>query len=358
MFSLLKNILCCSLSLLLTGCFAFPDENIPKGRISLEASACGADRLKPFRKPPLPLLVSSESDLGLLSPGREEKPSGRSASASVLRPRLGKKRNHFAYTVQTLAYPSAEAAGKEVSASFYLPSGGGPFSAIVVLPITNGDYFTEHFAGFLAEQGFAILRYESRGEFEGLLPPSLTGRGALQQIKNYFQAYVVDVLRGIDWLETQPIISRSQIGLFGISQGAIVGSAVAGLDSRVASGVFILGGGGLAGIFSSTEEKRLSEIRNRILSSGEFSQESLRREAEAALLPIDPLTYAKCVRPSTILLVDARFDRIILPAYAELLWEGMGKPPRIQLPTGHYTAGLFLPYIRSATLRHFQTTLK
>lgn len=63
------------------------------------------------------------------------------------------------------------------------------------------------------------------------------------------------------------------------------------------------------------------------------------------------------IRPSTTLLVDARFDRVILPVYAEQLWKKMGKPPRIQIPAGHYTAGLFLPYIRSTALRHFQSTL-
>lgn len=359
MLPLLKNTLCYTLFLFLFGCISvtLPPKNIGEGALAPETNACKADRLQPFRKPLLPLLASSQNDLRLLPPGREEKRPGQSIPSSGLRPHLGRERNHFAYTFQKLTYPSIES-GKEVRAYFYRPSGRGPFPVVVILPITEGDFFTEHFARFLAEQRFAVLRYESRGEFSVIIPRSQTGRGALQRFKDYFHAYAVDILRGIDWLESQPEIDRARIGLFGISQGAVVGSLVAGLDPRIRSGVFILGGGGLAGILSSTEEKGLAQLRERILLSGEFPENSFHHEADAAFSLIDPLTYAHCVKPSTMLLVDARFDRVILPTYADLLWNKMGKPPRLQLPAGHYTAGLFLPYIRSATLRHFQSTLE
>lgn len=352
----LKNWICCSLFLLLFGCAILPTENMTDGGSSLEESACREDRLQPFRKRLSPLLASSESDLHLISQGRGAKEPRQSVPSPLIRPRLGKQRDRIAYTVQNLTYPSIEA-GKEVGAYFYRPSGRRPFPVIVLLPITNGDGITEHFARFFAERRFAVLQYTSRGNFGEIIPPDRSGRAALQSFKDYFHAYVVDILRGIDWLESQSTVDRSRIGLFGISQGAIVGSVVAGLDPRIQAGVFILGGGGLAGILSSTEEKSLVQIRKRIFSSGEFSKESFHQEASTAFSPVDPLTYAGCIRSSTILLVDARFDRVILPAYAEQLWEKMGKPTRIRIPAGHYTAGLFLPYVRAAALRHFQSTL-
>lgn len=352
-----KNVICYSLSLLLFGCAILPSENVADGGSSGKENACREDRLQPFRKPLSPLLASSESDLHLISQGRDGKEPGRSNRLSVIRPDFGKQRDRIAYTVRNLAYPSVEA-GKEVGAYFYRPSGRPPFPAVILLPITNGDAITEHFARFFAERRFAVLQYTTRGNFAEIIPPDQSGRAALKRFRDYFHAYVIDVLRGIDWLESQSIVNRSQIGLFGISQGAIVGSLVAGLDPRIQAGVFILGGGGLAGILSSTEERSLAQIRKRILSSGEFSKESFHQEASAAFSPVDPLTYAGCIRSSTTLLVDARFDRVILPVYAEQLWKKMGKPPRIQIPAGHYTAGLFLPYIRSTALRHFQSTLE
>lgn len=349
MFPLLKKTVCSGLFLLLLGCVTFsPEESIGGHSPLPDTNACKADRLQPFRVGSLPRLASSENDLHLISPGGE----------AAIRPVLGREKSHFAYTVRKLTYPSVEGHGKEVHAYFYRPSGEHSLPAVLILPITDGDYFTEHFARFLAEQGFAILQYESRGEIRERISPNQTGRVALRHFRNYLQAYVVDVLRGIDWLESQPRIDRARIGLFGISQGAIVGSLVAGLDPRVRSGVFILGGGGLAGILSSTEERSLAQIRERILLSGEFSQESFHQEADTTFSPVDPLTYAHCIQSSAMLLVNARFDRVILPPYAEILWEKMGKPPRIQLPAGHYTASLFLPYIRFATLRHFQSTLE
>lgn len=356
MLALLKKTLRYSLLLLLLGCVTLPAEKRTEAGPPLKFNACGTDRLQPFRKPLSPLLTPSGSDLRLLSQDDNGADSGPSPLSAIVRPHLGKERDRIAYTVRKLTYPSVEA-GKEVNAYFYRPSGRRRSPVVIILPITNGDAITEHFARFFAERQFAVLQYASRGNFGEILPPNQTGRTVLQRFKDYFHGYVVDILRGIDWLESQPAVNRSQIGLFGISQGAIVGSVVAGLDPRIRSGVFILGGGGLAGIFSSTEEKNLVQIRKRILDSGEFSKESFYQEATALFSPVDPLTYAGCVRPSTTLLVDARFDRVILPTYAEQLWEKMGRPPRIQIPAGHYTAGLFLPYIRSTALRHFQSTL-
>jgi len=353
----MKKTLCRILSLLLLlGCATLPPENVIDESPSLPANACGPDRLHPFRKPLLPLFAASESPLHFITQDRVETDPGPPPLSSLIRPLLGKPRNRIAYTVQRLTYPSAET-GKRVGAYFYRPLGRPPFPVVVILPITNGDAITEHFARFFAERRFAVLQYTTRGNFGAIIPPEQTGRGVIQRFKDYFHAYVVDILHGIDWLETRPAADRSQIGIFGISQGAIVGSVLAGLDPRIQAGVFILGGGGLAGILSSTEEKSLAEIRKRILRSGEFSKESFHQEATAAFSPVDPLTYAGCVRPSTTLLVDARYDRVIFPTYAEQLWEKMGKPPRIQIPAGHYTAGLFLPYIRSTALRHFQSTL-
>src|SRR5579884_1265241 len=310
MFDFLKKTVYGSLFLLLFGgCVLLPIENGRNETPSPEANACGADRLQSFRKPPLSLALSFENKLDLVSQNREEKELGQSVLFSAIPPRLGKERNRVAYTVRKVTYISMGASGKEVHAFFYRPLWRRHPPAIVILPITNGDYFTEHFAEFLADQGFAILRYESRGEFDGTLPRILSGKVILQRLKDQFYAYVVDVLHGIDWLESEPRIDRNRIGIFGISQGAIVGSVVAGIDSRIRSGVFILGGGGLAGILSSTEERRLARIRNRILNSGELSRESFGQEAEALFSFVDPLTYAKCIQPSSMLLVDARFDR-------------------------------------------------
>ncbi len=356
MLSLLKKTLCQSLSLLLLGCATLPSDHVADKRPRLGVNACGADRLQPFRKPLFPILASSENGLNFITQDRVEVDPEPSSRSPLIRPSLGKKRNRLAYTVQKLTYPSVER-GKAVSAYFYRPAGRRPFPVVIILPITHGDVITEHFARFFAERRFAVLQYTTRGNFGEIIPPDQSGRIALQRFKDYFHAYVADILHGIDWLESQPIVDRSQIGLFGISQGAIVGSVVAGLDPRIQAGVFILGGGGLAGILSSTEEESLAQIRKRILRSGEFSKESFHQEATAAFSPVDPLTYAGCIRSSTILLVDARFDRVILPTYAEQLWKKMGKPPRIQIPAGHYSAGLFLPYIRATALRHFQSNL-
>jgi hypothetical protein len=58
---------------------------------------------------------------------------------------------------------------------------------------------------------------------------------------------------------------------------------------------------------------------------------------------------------SGLLALSACRPAISLPFYRN---DPSRLPPRIRIPAGHYTVGFFLPYIRSMTLRHFQSTLE
>jgi hypothetical protein len=128
-------------------------------------------------------------------------------------------------------------------------------------------------------------------------------------------------------------------------------------NQHIQSGVLILGGGNLPGIFTSSREEVLIEVRNKIIESGEISANQFQQQLGSALSVIDPLTYADCIRPSTVLLIDALLDRVIHPRFANQLWERMGRPTRIRVLSGHYTAVLYLPYIRFMALQHFRKTL-
>jgi hypothetical protein len=43
--------------------------------------------------------------------------------------------------------------------------------------------------------------------------------------------------------------------------------------------------------------------------------------------------------------VRAAFDRTMPSRNSSFLWECLGRPKRITLPTEHYTSALFLPWI-------------
>src|SRR6266446_5442908 len=132
---------------------------------------------------------------------------------------------------------------------FYQPTVPGPQPAVVILPITRGDYPTKAVAAYLADHGIASLLFLSRSTFTG------TAEKDFNTLAAQFHDYVVEVRQALDWLTRQPSIDNDRIGLIGMSLGAIVGSLTAGVDSRIRSEVLLLGGGDLPGIIFSTRER-------------------------------------------------------------------------------------------------------
>ena len=107
--------------------------------------------------------------------------------------------------------------------------------------LTKEVWLSKHAAAF-NDAGFATLnidyRYfgESGGEPRCRLVP---------------EAQVQDVRNACTFLESVPELDASRIGLFGISLGASVATAVAGLDSRVKALVAVAGPGDLERVWAN-----------------------------------------------------------------------------------------------------------
>lgn len=253
--------------------------------------------------------------------------------------------------------PGVALEGGGVTAHWYRPDGTGetpPERArvgIVVLPIQGGDYdVSRHFAAFFARRGFQVLRFERRADW---LDPDRE----LSRVAELVDTFVGDVKRGIDhWLE-QDAFDPQRLGLFGVSMGAVVGSAVAGTDRRVRASMLCLGGGDIAGILTRGRDKELDAFRRdyaRRLGRDEAELEPLFREA---LGPVDNLPRARGMDRETTLMVASRFDRVVPWSHQTLLWRTIGEPRRHSLPCGHYSAVVFLPLIRTWGRRWFDRHL-
>jgi pimeloyl-ACP methyl ester carboxylesterase len=104
---------------------------------------------------------------------------------------------------------------------WYVPGRNG--GALILLPGSGGnreDVWTQ--ATVLAHHGYAVLAIDARGS------------GASGGIGNLWGWYgVTDVGGAIDWLESQPGVDASRIGLVGESMGGEQAITVAALDERV-----------------------------------------------------------------------------------------------------------------------------
>jgi dienelactone hydrolase len=271
------------------------------------------------------------------------------------KPSLERPKDWGLYQVQNLKLPASlktDLRQTEYNLYYYRPKGQGPFPAVVILPITRGDYYTQNFAIYLAERGYACLRFESTKNFTD------ESHKTLESAEQLLRHYVIDVRRSIDWLLLQKEVDSSHLGIMGISLGAVVASVVMEVEPRIQAGVFLLGGADLAGIINTSEENSLIKFRRRVIAHDGLEEQKFREVAALVLKPIDPLTYAHQVNPDKILMINGYFDRVIQRKYVKAFWEALGRPELIFIPTGHYSAGLLVAYARAKTEAHFNRILR
>jgi pimeloyl-ACP methyl ester carboxylesterase len=157
----------------------------------------------------------------------------------------------------------------------------------------------------------------------------------------------------LDWALTRQEIDPQRIALAGLSHGALVGSLVAAVDPRIRATALLLGGGDLAAIIRDSDQHSLERIRDSVMAGQGLTRESFYDTVAPTLEDVDPLTYAPLVSPRRVLMINARFDRVIPRPYVEALWRAFGRPELVWLPSGHYTAALFSSYARHKMAAHF-----
>jgi pimeloyl-ACP methyl ester carboxylesterase len=131
-------------------------------------------------------------------------------------------------------------AHNQIAGTLSLPTGDGPFPAVVLISGTGHNTRDEDVWGHkvflvladtLTRNGFAVLRYDKRG---------VDGSSG-----NYDTATTVDFTSdaeaAVAWLRTQSHIDARRIGVLGHSEGGIIAPAVATSDKGVAFVVMIAG---------------------------------------------------------------------------------------------------------------------
>lgn len=224
--------------------------------------------------------------------------------------------------------------------------------AILCLPIQGGDYdVSTYFACFFASLGFHALRFERREEW-------LDASRTIPEMGHLAQQYVRDIQRGTDQWLAMPEVPDLRLGLFGVSMGAKMGTVVsAALGDRLHARVLCIGGADMADVLMRGRDEEIDRFRADMLARLQVEPDELRRRFAEVLDPIDAALHAPHVDTDTTLFVAARFDRVVPWSNSVRLWQALGRPKRVILPTGHYSAALFIPWIRSLSRRWFDRLL-
>ena len=236
---------------------------------------------------------------------------------------------------------------RSVKFTYYVPKTRKPTPVVICLPIMGGETYPveEPFASAFARNGYASLilhRPDIKKEIKNL-----------EDIDPLLQQSVADTSRVIDWLEQQPNIDATRIGLFGVSLGAIRGTLVLAFDERIKAGVLGLVGGDLPYILTHCDDKRLEKAREQILSRNNLTL----AEAEDALrnaITFEPLAVAPGIDPSRVMMVIAACDQVVPARTGWKLRRELGDPETIQLLSGHYTSVIHLPYLQRASRKFFE----
>jgi dienelactone hydrolase len=217
---------------------------------------------------------------------------------------------------------------------------------VMILPMLGGSYPLEKFfARYFAKHGLAsVIVHREEIDTIPISPADLN---------DLFRQTVLDNKRAINWLEDRPEFDATRLGVFGVSMGAIKGALLAPLEPRVDAAVLALAAGDLPYILTYTTEPGISRRRAEVMASQNLTEATLQEKLRAGMT-CDPMRFAEYADPKKMLLVLATCDSTVPINKGMELRRAMHKPETIFVAAGHYTAVIYVPYLRWQTVRFFK----
>jgi X-Pro dipeptidyl-peptidase (S15 family) len=254
------------------------------------------------------------------------------------------------YSIHRIELPAAGVVSdtnRNIVFDYYTPAGLEKFPIILVLPIFGGSSYPieHHFASYFAQRGLgAVIVHREKWRSDSV---------TAEEIDTMLRQTVLDNKRVLDWLEDQKELDPGKVGVFGASMGAIKGALLTPLENRVQAAVLGLVAGDIPYVVTYSTEKGVARQRKAYLERHSISLEELQEQLRARIT-CDPEKLAPFVDPKKVLLVLASCDTVVPINKGLALRKKMGKPETLFLPTGHYSAVLCLPYIKSQSVRFFR----
>ncbi|MEJ5251216.1 MAG: alpha/beta hydrolase family protein [Chthonomonadetes bacterium] len=245
----------------------------------------------------------------------------------------------FPSLMKTPQYPQ----NQTVFAEVFVPNHGQRMPAVVILHswgVQKPDIELS-LARTLARRGFVTavmtLPYHIQRTPSGYLSGELMIVPDVEHMRTTMRQAVLDTMRLVDWLQSQPQVASDRLGIVGISLGAIVSALVLGVENRLQAGVLVLGGANLAHVL--WRSPLTLGIRSELRGKG-IGYERLREE----LLSVEPLHFLRGQYGDRVLMINGRYDMVIPREDADALRRALGEGPILWLNTGHYGPAL----VRSA----------
>ncbi len=232
-----------------------------------------------------------------------------------------------------------------------LPTAAAPAPFVLLLPIlAGGEELMTIVADGLADRGFAVGWNRRAGS--ALRPPQ---RGP--DLEELFRRTVVHNRMLLAWARRSPLVDGRATAALGLSMGGMVGAVLMAAEPDLGAAALCLGGADLATVTVRSAEPRVIRWRQWRAEADGAGPWQIGAELGDSLRS-DPRHLAPYVATERILLVAATLDQVVPWPNQQLLWEAFGRPQRLCLPLGHYTAALALNPILDAAAAFFATRQK
>ena len=250
-------------------------------------------------------------------------------------------RAHF--VVRQLELPPAEDSAESIAFEYYDVDGDERTPVVMLLPIFNGQLgIPRFFARYFANEGWAaVVVTRGRDPLDALTAPNET-----------VQANLKGYSRVLDWIEHEPELDASRIGLFGVSLGAMDAVMLTALDGRVNSLVIAMAGGDLSYLLTNTHYRPVARSMDDMAADLGTTREAVGARLDAAI-KLDPLAVAPYIDAERVFMILTRTDAIIPFEAQQRLRAELGSPEALYLLTGHRPSVVFFPKLRNAAFEFF-----
>lgn len=175
-----------------------------------------------------------------------------------------------------------------------------------------------------APKGFAVFSIDAVYHGERRAPGKQLYSPDLEESRRGFIQTVLDLRRGVDFLETVKEVDATRIGYAGGSMGGILGAIFIGVEPRVKAAVIVVGGGNMTLMIRESQHPAVPAIRERI------EREKLDwKELERLFEPVEPLNFIWRFSPKPIQFHCGRFDTIVPAEAQKQLAEQAGEPKEV-----------------------------
>ena len=211
---------------------------------------------------------------------------------------------------------------REVRFKYYESERPGPRPLVIVLPPIVGSTVVDRgVSKMLAESGVNVILPEVEDMFS-------TGK-SLNDVENYVSEFLMSLSLLVKSMKEEPSyhINPNSIGIFGVSLGAVVGSALVGLDENITHAYLVAGGGNMGEVSLRSDQTMVRTFKSHILSKTGLKEDEWVATVRKTF-SFEPILHAHQARHKKIFMVMCNNDSIIPFENQVQLWNEFGRPER------------------------------